>query len=309
MSDTVPSSTPSSTSRPSPSAIWCAIPLHDRRRRSSIPVLDYDHRIGKASTRFGRRVLAKARRAGHQDRLGAGDPRPRRPPVRRRPTSRLKTGAKVGDRRAHPRRAAHLPAGVQRHRRERRRPRVRPPVQGRRALPARQRSRSRSCYTAGPYAGRRRLPDRRCGVRRRHDVHAGLRHRARRLPRRRCAHSSTARSSASWRCRRETRLFMCHDYKAPGRDHYAWETTVGEERAHNVHVHDGVSETEFVAMRTTRDADARGAGAAAAVDPGQHPRRTLSPARLRTASAICAFPCGSLPDSRVAELASCIALR
>jgi glyoxylase-like metal-dependent hydrolase (beta-lactamase superfamily II) len=52
----------------------------------------------------------------------------------------------------------------------------------------------------------------------------------------------------------ETRLFMCHDYKAPGRDRYAWETTVAEERARNVHVHDGVAEAEFVAMRTKRDA-------------------------------------------------------
>ena len=52
----------------------------------------------------------------------------------------------------------------------------------------------------------------------------------------------------------KTRLFMCHDYKAPGRDQYAWETTVGEERARNVHVHEGVSEDEFVAMRTKRDA-------------------------------------------------------
>lgn len=52
----------------------------------------------------------------------------------------------------------------------------------------------------------------------------------------------------------ETRLFMCHDYKAPGRDDYAWETTVGEERARNVHIHEGVSEDAFVAMRTTRDA-------------------------------------------------------
>jgi glyoxylase-like metal-dependent hydrolase (beta-lactamase superfamily II) len=52
----------------------------------------------------------------------------------------------------------------------------------------------------------------------------------------------------------ETRLFMCHDYKAPGRDAYAWETTVGEERARNVHVHEGVSEDEFVAMRMKRDA-------------------------------------------------------
>jgi glyoxylase-like metal-dependent hydrolase (beta-lactamase superfamily II) len=52
----------------------------------------------------------------------------------------------------------------------------------------------------------------------------------------------------------QTRLFMCHDYKAPGRDHYAWETTVGEERANNAHVKDGVSEGAFVAMREARDA-------------------------------------------------------
>ncbi|MGF1463515.1 MAG: MBL fold metallo-hydrolase [Maricaulaceae bacterium] len=52
----------------------------------------------------------------------------------------------------------------------------------------------------------------------------------------------------------ETRLFMCHDYKAPGRDHYAWETTVAEQRAKNVHVRDGVSQTGFVKMRTERDA-------------------------------------------------------
>jgi glyoxylase-like metal-dependent hydrolase (beta-lactamase superfamily II) len=52
----------------------------------------------------------------------------------------------------------------------------------------------------------------------------------------------------------ETRLFMCHDYKAPGRDHYAWETTVAEQRAGNVHVKDGVTEEQFVAMRQSRDA-------------------------------------------------------
>ncbi len=50
-----------------------------------------------------------------------------------------------------------------------------------------------------------------------------------------------------------TRLFLCHDYKAPGRDFFAWETTVAAERAGNVHVRDGVSEEEFVAMRTARD--------------------------------------------------------
>ena len=53
---------------------------------------------------------------------------------------------------------------------------------------------------------------------------------------------------------RETRLFMCHDYKAPGRDEYAWESTVGAQHDSNVHVHDGVSEDEFVEMRTKRDA-------------------------------------------------------
>jgi glyoxylase-like metal-dependent hydrolase (beta-lactamase superfamily II) len=51
----------------------------------------------------------------------------------------------------------------------------------------------------------------------------------------------------------QTRLFMCHDYKAPGREDYAWETTVGDERARNVHVHEGVSEDEFVKMREARD--------------------------------------------------------
>jgi len=52
----------------------------------------------------------------------------------------------------------------------------------------------------------------------------------------------------------QTRLFMCHDYKAPGRDEYRWETTVAEEKAKNVHVRDGISEDDFVAMRQKRDA-------------------------------------------------------
>lgn len=52
---------------------------------------------------------------------------------------------------------------------------------------------------------------------------------------------------------REGRLFLCHDYKAPGRDDYAWETTIGAQRDANVHVHDGVDEDSFVAMRTARD--------------------------------------------------------
>jgi glyoxylase-like metal-dependent hydrolase (beta-lactamase superfamily II) len=51
----------------------------------------------------------------------------------------------------------------------------------------------------------------------------------------------------------ETRLFMCHDYLPKGRDTYVWETTVGEEKRHNIHVGAGRSEAEFVAMREARD--------------------------------------------------------
>ncbi len=52
----------------------------------------------------------------------------------------------------------------------------------------------------------------------------------------------------------ETRLFTCHDYKAPGRDEFAWESTVREQRAGNVHVGAGKGEDDFVAMREARDA-------------------------------------------------------
>ena len=53
---------------------------------------------------------------------------------------------------------------------------------------------------------------------------------------------------------RETRLFLCHDYKAPGRDVFAWETSVGEQLDRNVHIAAGVSEEDYVAMREARDA-------------------------------------------------------
>jgi glyoxylase-like metal-dependent hydrolase (beta-lactamase superfamily II) len=51
----------------------------------------------------------------------------------------------------------------------------------------------------------------------------------------------------------ETRLFMCHDYLPEGRKDYVWETTVEAERKGNIHIHDGVSEDQFVAMREARD--------------------------------------------------------
>ncbi|WP_099611448.1 MBL fold metallo-hydrolase [Vibrio fujianensis] len=52
----------------------------------------------------------------------------------------------------------------------------------------------------------------------------------------------------------QTRVFMCHDYKAPGREDFQFQTTIGEERLHNIHVKQGISEQQFVAMRQARDA-------------------------------------------------------
>ena len=52
----------------------------------------------------------------------------------------------------------------------------------------------------------------------------------------------------------KTTLYLCHDYKAPGRDHYAWQTTVADEKAGNVHVGGEVDEDSFVSMREARDA-------------------------------------------------------
>lgn len=51
----------------------------------------------------------------------------------------------------------------------------------------------------------------------------------------------------------ETRLFLCHDYLPEGRTEYRWETTVEQQRKHNIHAHDGITEDEFVAMREARD--------------------------------------------------------
>ncbi len=52
----------------------------------------------------------------------------------------------------------------------------------------------------------------------------------------------------------ETRMFLCHDYKAPGRDQFVWETTVRAQREGNLHIKDGVSEADFVKLRRERDA-------------------------------------------------------
>jgi glyoxylase-like metal-dependent hydrolase (beta-lactamase superfamily II) len=52
----------------------------------------------------------------------------------------------------------------------------------------------------------------------------------------------------------ETRAFLCHDYQAPERPYYAWETTIGDERQSNIHIREGIGEDQFVSMRTKRDA-------------------------------------------------------
>ena len=52
----------------------------------------------------------------------------------------------------------------------------------------------------------------------------------------------------------ETRMYLCHDYLPEGRSHYVHETTVGEQRRRNIHIHEGVSEADFVALRDARDA-------------------------------------------------------
>lgn len=52
----------------------------------------------------------------------------------------------------------------------------------------------------------------------------------------------------------ETRIFLCHDYESPNRSGFVWETSIGEQRRTNIHIRDGVSEADYVAMRTARDA-------------------------------------------------------
>ena len=53
----------------------------------------------------------------------------------------------------------------------------------------------------------------------------------------------------------ETRIFLCHDYKAPGRDEYRWETTVDQQRVSNIHIHEGITEQAFVEFRDRRDSE------------------------------------------------------
>jgi hypothetical protein len=80
------------------------------------------------------------------------------------------------------------------------------------------------------------------------------------------------------------RLFMCHDYGPNGRD-IQWETTVAEEKAHNIHVGGGKTKEEFVKFRTERDAQLDMPQADHPVAAGQHARRRGADRQGRPADA------------------------
>ena len=190
------------------------------------------------------------------------------------PYIKAKTGRKDRHRRAHQGRAAHLPAGVQRHRPEDRRQRFRPSVPRWRAL---QHRRARGRGAAHARAIRRPTSATRSTMRSSSATRCSCRITAPRAPIFRAVTrtSSIARSSGCSRCRRETRLFMCHDYKAPGRDALRLGDHGRRAAARRMSTSaDGMTEDEFVAMRTARDATLR-LRASSAVDPGEHPRRRV----------------------------------
>jgi len=91
----------------------------------------------------------------------------------------------------------------------------------------------------------------------------------------------------------QTRLFMCHDYKTLARNTYAWESTVAQQRAHNLHIHDGITEAAFVALRQQRDATLP------APTLGDALTGLLALARETLASAPAFIECLSRPDRNV----------
>ena len=244
------------------------------------PVLDYDHKAGTVDTRSCEAILARAERAGLQDRVGARNPRPCRPPVRR---ALLQGQDRRQDRhrREHHQGADHLPAGVQRHRSEDRRIRFRPSVQGWRDLQDRQSDR-RDHPHAGPHAGRHLLQDRRCRLCRRHHLHARLRHGPRRLPRRRRPPALSIDPEAAGAARRDAPVHVPRLQGAGPR-----RICLGNHRRR------GKAERppqgrrdrgDFVNMRQARDATLAAPGPSAALDPGEHPRRPLPQGRDTTGS-------------------------
>ena len=142
----------------------------------------------------------------------------------------------------------------------------------------------RGALHARPHARRRQLQDRRRRVRRRHAVHARLRHRARRFPRRRRAQALSLDPAAARPAARDAAVHVPRLQGAGPRrlclgDHGARPSARAASTSRTAS-----ARTHFVAMRDGARSDARRAAAAAALDPGQHPRRPLSAAPRATAS-------------------------
>ena len=216
-------------------------------------VLNFDYASGRTSTKGADEIIAYVKRESltidwllethaHADHLSAA------------PYLQQKLGGQAGDRRARSPRSRPSSASSSTSGRIRpRRLAVRPSVRRRRALRRSASSGERSAR-ARPYAGRRRLRDRRRRLRRRHAVHARLWHGPRRLPRRRRAHALSLDPPTAVAARRRRGCSSATTTRRRAAITIAWETTVGDERADNVHVHDGIGEDAFVAMRTARDA-------------------------------------------------------
>ena len=254
-------------------------------RRAAVidPVLDFDQRDGTVDIRSVEAILAAATGEA-DDRVGAGDPRARRPPVGRA-LYQIQNRCEDRHRRAHQGRAADLPPVFNAEDLRDRRQRLRPPVRRRRDVPASVSSTSKCCtrratrrptcrYKIGDavFVGDTLfMPD--YGTARA-DFPGGD---ARQLYR------SIQRLLA---LPAETRLFMCHDYKAPGRDTLRLGNHGARAARQQRPSRGGV--TEDAVRRDAQGArrDAGRADAAPAFDPGEHPRRAASEGRA-TACTIC----------------------
>jgi glyoxylase-like metal-dependent hydrolase (beta-lactamase superfamily II) len=232
-------------------------------------VLDYDPKSGPHPHHLGQQ--ADRLRAGKaaQGAMDPGDPCPRRPPLRRALPAQA-AGRQDRHRRGHHQRAGRVQENLQPGARvpPRRQP-VRPPAEGRRDVCHRRADRAAmsvpghtpACMAYqvddAVFVGDTLfMPDvgtARC------DFPGGNAH---------TLYQSTRKLLS---LPPETRLFMCHDYPPAGRD-VAWQTTVADQRAGNIHVHDGVSEAEFVSHAHRARRHAGHARADPAGGAGQHPR-------------------------------------
>ena len=216
------------------------------------PVLDYDHKSGEVDTRSVEAILKAAEGARLDGRVGTGDPRACRPLVRRA-LHQGEDRRQDRHRRAHQGRAAHLPADLQRDRSEDRRQRLRPSVQGWRAVQDRRVERRDAAHAR---ATRPRTSPTRSRMPSSSATHCSCRITAPRARIFRAATrtSSIARSSGCWRCRPKRACSCATTTRRPAATPTPGRQRFSEQREKNVHVGGGKTEDEFVAMRTARDA-------------------------------------------------------